>query len=64
MSFMRRVNPEYIECLFSEMQNLTDRIDEIIESDWIKFLNHVQEHQLNEFNDEKKIMFFLRAFTH
>ena len=45
MSFMRRVNPGYIKCLISEMQNLTDRIDEIIESDWIKFLNHVQDQQ-------------------
>ena len=42
---MRRVNPGYIECLISEMQNLTDRMDEIIESYWIKFLNHVQDQQ-------------------
>ena len=45
MSFMRRVNPWYIECLISEMQKLTDRMDKIIESDWIKFLNHVQDQQ-------------------
>ena len=44
-SFMRRVNPGYIECLISEMQNLGDRMDEIIESDWIKFLNHVQDQE-------------------
>ena len=37
MSFMRRVNPGYIECLISEMQNLTDRMDEIIERDWKNF---------------------------
>ena len=45
MSFMRRVNPGYIECLISEMQNLTDCMDKIIESDWIKFLNHVHDQQ-------------------
>ena len=45
MSFMRRVNPWNIECLILEMQNLTDRMDEIIERDWEKFLNHVKEHQ-------------------
>ena len=54
MSFMRRVNPGYIECLILEIQNLTDRMDEIIESDWIKFLNHVKEHQQKEVNDEKR----------
>ena len=54
MSFMRRVNPEYIECLISEMQNLTDRMDEIIERDWNKFLNHVKEHQQKGINDEKR----------
>ena len=54
MSFMRRVNPGYIECLISEMQNLTDRMDEIIERDWNKFLNHVQEHQQKEVKDEKR----------
>ena len=53
MSFMRRVNSGYIECHISEMQNLTDSIDEIIESDWIKFLNHVKEHQQKEINDEQ-----------
>ena len=54
MSFMRRVKPGHIECLISEMQNLTDRMDEIIERDWIKFLNHVKEHQPKEVNDEKR----------
>ena len=54
MSFMRRVNPWYIECLISEMQNLTDRMDEIIERDCNKFLNHVKEHQQKEVNDEKR----------
>ena len=53
MSFMRRVNHGYIECLISEMQNLTDRMDEIIERDWNKFLNHVKEHQPKEVKDEK-----------
>ena len=53
MSFMRRVNPGYIECLISEMQNLTYRIDEIIDSDWIKFLNNVKDHQQKEINDEQ-----------
>ena len=57
MSFMRRVNPGYIECLISEMQNLTDRMDEIIERDWNKFLNHVKEHQQKEANDEKRQCF-------
>ena len=54
MSFMRRVNPGYIECLISEMQNLTDRMDEIIESDWIKSLNLVKEYQQKEVDDEKR----------
>jgi hypothetical protein len=36
------------------MQNLTDRMDEIIERDWNKFLNHVKEHQQKEVNDEKR----------
>ena len=36
------------------MQNLTDRMDEIIERDWNKFLNHVKEHQQKEGNDEKR----------
>ena len=53
MSFMRRVNPGYIECLISEMQNLTDSKDEIIESDWIKFLIHVNKHQQKGVNDEQ-----------
>ena len=54
MSFMKRVNLGYIECLISEMQNLTDRMDEIIESDWIKFLNPVKEHQQKGVNDEQR----------
>ena len=53
MSFMRRVNPWLINCLISEMQNLTDRMDEIIERDWNKFLNHIKEHQPKEVNDDK-----------
>ena len=51
---MRRVNPDYIECLISEMQNLTDRMDKIIERDRNKFLNHVKEHQQKEVKDEKR----------
>ena len=54
MSFMRIVNHGYIECLISEMQNLTDRMDEIIERDWKKFLNHVKEHKQKEVKDEKR----------
>ena len=54
MSFMRRVNHGYIEYLISEMQNLTDRMDEIIERDWNKFLNPVKEHQPKEVKDEKR----------
>ena len=54
MSFMRRVNPGYIECLISEMQNLTARMDEIIERDWNKFLNQVKEQQPKEVKDEKR----------
>ena len=54
MSFMRRVNPGNIECLISEMQNLTDSMDEIIEHDWNKFLNHVKEYHQKEVNDEKR----------
>ena len=54
MSFMRRVNPGYVDCLISETQNLTDRIYEIIESDWINFLNQVKEHQQKEVKDEKR----------
>ena len=44
----------YIECLISEMQNLIARIDEIIERDWNKFVNHVKELQQKEVNDEKR----------
>ena len=54
MSFMRRVNSGYIECLISEMQNLTDSMDDIIERDWIKSLNLVKEYQQKEVNDEKR----------
>ena len=54
MSFMRRVNPGYIECLISEMQNLTERMDKIIEGDRNKFLNHIKEHQQKEVKDEKR----------
>ena len=53
MSFMRRVNPGYIECLILEIQNLTDSMDEIIERDWNNFLNHVKEHQQKEVKNEK-----------
>ena len=54
MSFMRRANPGYIECLILEIQNMTDSMDEIIESDWIKFLNHVKEHQQKGVNDKQR----------
>ena len=51
---MRRANHGYIECLISEMHNLTDRMDEIIERDWNKFLNQVKDHQPKEVKDEKR----------
>ena len=51
---MRRVNPDYIECLLSEMQNMTSRMDEIIERDWNKFLNRISEYKQKEVNNEKK----------
>ena len=51
---MRRVNPAYIECLISEMQNMTSRMDEIIERDWNKFLNHINEHQQKKVDNEKR----------
>ena len=51
---MSRVNTGYIECHISEKQYLTDNMDEIIESNWIKFLNHVKEHQQKEINDEQR----------
>ena len=54
MSFMRRVNPGLIDCLISEMQKLTDRMDEVIERDWNKFLNHVKEHHPKVVNDDKR----------
>ena len=51
---MRRVNPDYIECLISEMKNMTSRMDEIIERDWNKFLNHINEHQQKKVDNEKR----------
>ena len=51
---MRRVNPDYIECLISEMQNMTSRMDEIIERDWSKFLNYINEHKQKEVDNEKR----------
>ena len=51
---MRRVNPDYIECLISEMQNMTSRMDEIIERDWNKLLNHINEHQQKKVDNEKR----------
>ena len=51
---MRRVNPGYIECLISEMQNITSRMDEIIERDWNKLLNHINEHQQKKVDNEKR----------
>ena len=51
---MSRVNPDYIKCLISEMQNMTSRMDEIIERDWSKFLNYINEHKQKEVDNEKK----------
>ena len=51
---MKRVNPDLIECLISEMQNMTSRMDEIIERDWNKFLNHINEHQQKKVDNEKR----------
>ena len=51
---MRNVNPNYIECLISEMQNITSRMDEIIERDWSKFLNYINEHKQKEVDNEKR----------
>ena len=51
---MRRVNPNYIDCLISEMQNMTYRMDEIIERDWSKFLNHINDHKQKEVDNEKR----------
>ena len=51
---MRRVNPGYIECLISEMQNITSRMDEIIERAWSKFLNHINEHKQTGVDNEKR----------
>ncbi len=53
MSFMKRVNSGYIACLISQMQNLTYCMDEIIERDWNKFINHVKENQQKEVKNEK-----------
>ena len=51
---MRRVNPDYIKCLISEMQNMTSRMDEIIERDWNKILNHINQHQQKKADNEKR----------
>ena len=51
---MKRVNQDFIECLISEMQNMTSRMDEIIERDWSKFLNHINEHKQKEVDNEKR----------
>ena len=51
---MRRVNSDYIECLILEMQNMTSRMDEIIERDWSKFLNHINENKQKEVDNEKR----------
>ena len=51
---MRRVNPNYIDCLISEMQNMTYRMDEIIERDWSKFLNHNNEQKQKEVDNKKR----------
>ena len=51
---MRRVNPDYIECLISEIQKMTSSMDEIIEYDWNKFLNHINEHKQKEVDNEKR----------
>ena len=51
---MRRVNPGYIEYLISKMQNITSRMDEIIERDWSKFLNHNNEQKQKEVDNEKR----------
>ena len=51
---MRRVNSDYIECLILEMQNMTSRMDEMIERDWSKFLNYINEHKQKEVDNEKR----------
>ena len=51
---MRRVNADYIECLISEMQNMTSRMDEIIERDWSKFLNQINNYKQKEVDNEKR----------
>ena len=39
---------------FSEMQNMTSRMDEIIERDWSKFLNNINDHKQKEVDNEKR----------
>ena len=51
---MRRVNPACIECFISEMHNITSRMDEIIERDWSKFLNHINGHKQKGVDNEKR----------
>ena len=51
---MRSVNPDNIECLISEMLIMTSRMDEIIERDWSKFLNHINDHKQKEVDNEKR----------
>ena len=51
---MRRVNLDYIGCLISEMQNMTSRMDEIIERDWNKFLNHINKHKQKKVDNKKR----------
>ena len=50
---MKRVNPDFFECLTSKMQNMTSSMDEIIERDWSKFLNHINEHKQKEVDNKK-----------
>ena len=38
---------------YSEMQNMTSSMDEIIERDWNKFLNHINEHQQKKAGNKK-----------
>ena len=51
---MRRVNPDYIECLISEMQNMTSSMDKLIEFDWSKFLNHMNVYKHKKVDNEKR----------
>ena len=50
---IRRANPDYIDSLISEMQNMASCIDEIIKHVWSKFLNHINEHKQKEVDNEK-----------